>query len=150
MARSLANILINRYKDYEKKEARVGWFPSSQYPEEDGGEYVAMVAVTQEFGDPSKHIPPRPFLRPTIKDESKKWAKIVGQSIRQQMSGDDVLELVGLQMQGDIKEAIGEVTTPALAPLTIKLRQERGNFDTHPLNDTGYMIATLINTVEEK
>ena len=150
MASSLADILIARYAGYEKKETRAGWFPSAQYPAQDGGEHVAAVAMQHEFGNPAERIPPRPFMRPAIANKKQEWAKVVGGAVRQGLDANDTLELVGLHMQGDIKEAIGDVTTPSLSQRTIKARQSRGNFDTKPLNDTGHMIATLTSSVAEK
>ena len=134
-----------------KKQAKIGWFPSAQYPVEDGGNYVAGVALTHEFGSPAQHIPPRPFLRPTIANNKGDWIRTIKGLARQKRTTDeDVLEGVGLQMVGDFKDMIGHINNPKLAASTIAKRKERGNNSVKPLNDTGYMIATLTNTVESK
>ena len=130
-----------------KKQAVVGWFPDSAYP---NGETVASVALKQEFGD-GKRIPPRPFIRPTIASEKGTWGKIVGKLVDDTgFSANDVFESIGLKMVGDIRKTAGLVTSPPLAAYTIAKRNERGNSNEQPLNDTGYMLASLTNTVKNK
>ena len=134
------------FADLAEKKAAVGWFPSSTYPEDQGGENVASVAFKQEFGD--RIIPARPFMRPTITKQSKHWGVIVSHLIKPDAQAEDVVELIGLRMQGDIREAIVEVTSPALSEFTLEQRQARGNSSEKPLNDTGYMMATLTSVVQ--
>ncbi len=130
-------------KTLTDKKATVGWFPSAVYP---SGVSVALVAAKNEFGD--RITPSRPFIRPTISDKKNEWSKILGHSIRQGRTGEESLELVALKMQGDINNAIIEVTEPELAESTLAARKKRGNSSDKPLNDTGYMMATLTGTVE--
>ena len=143
------------FADLAEKKAAVGWFPSSVYPVDpegflgkyqSGGAPVAAVAFLQEFG--SKKIPARPFMRPTITKQSKHWGVIVSHLIKPDAQAEDVVELIGLRMQGDIREAIVEVTSPALSEFTLEQRQARGNSSEKPLNDTGYMMATLTSVVQ--
>ena len=143
------------FADLSAKKAAVGWFPSSVYPVDperflgkyqSGGAPVAAVAFLQEFG--SKKIPARPFMRPTITKQSKHWGVIVSHLIKPDAQAEDVVELIGLRMQGDIREAIVEVTSPALSEFTLEQRQARGNSSEKPLNDTGYMMATLTSVVQ--
>ena len=169
---------VKLFADLAAKKAAVGWFPSSVYPTEEpvenagdseeltkarkksyerhqagflgkyqsGGAPVAAVAFLQEFG--SKKIPARPFMRPTITKQSKHWGVIVSHLIKPDAQAEDVVELIGLRMQGDIREAIVEVTSPALSEFTLEQRQARGNSSEKPLNDTGYMMATLTSVVQ--
>jgi hypothetical protein len=51
-------------------------------------------------------------------------------------------------MQGDIRQTITEITTPPLSEFTLEQRLERGNSSEKPLNDTGYMLATLTSVVQ--
>ena len=60
---NLSDYLSDLEAGLTSKTVKVGWFPSSVYPD---GETVAFVALQNELGDPAKGIPPRPFIRPTI------------------------------------------------------------------------------------
>ena len=134
------------FADLAEKKAAVGWFPSSTYPEDQGGENVASVAFKQEFGD--RIITARPFMRPTVAKQSKHWGVIVKSMIKPDAQAENVVELIGLRMQGDIRKTITEITTPPLSEFTLERRRERGNNSEKPLNDTGYMMATLTSVVQ--
>ena len=166
------------FADLAAKKAAVGWFPSSVYPIEEpvenagdseeltkarkkayerhqagflgkyqsGGSPVAEVAFLQEFG--SKIIPARPFIRPTVAEQSKHWGVIVKSLIKPDAQAEDVMELIGLRMQGDIRKKITEITDPPLSEFTLEQRRERGNNSEKPLNDTGYMLATLTSVTQ--
>ena len=144
---NLSNYLSDLEAELTSKTVKVGWFPSSVYPD---GETVAFVALQNELGDPAKKIPPRPFIRPTIQAQKDKWVANIGSMIKTGMAAKDVLELTALSMQADIHKAIIDVETPELAKRTLDARKARGNSNESPLNDTGYMLATLIGTVEDK
>lgn len=143
------------FADLAEKKAAVGWFPSSVYPVDpegflgkyqSGGAPVAAVAFLQEFG--SKIIPARPFIRPTVAEQSKHWGVIVKSLIKPDAQAEDVMELIGLRMQGDIRKKITEITDPPLSEFTLEQRRERGNNSEKPLNDTGYMLATLTSVTQ--
>ena len=129
-----------------KKKVKVGWFSSSVYPQT--GESVASVALTQEYGETAKRIPPRPFMRPTIDSKKNAWANQIGNMYKNGASIDSALETTALTMEGDIRSAIIAVKTPVLSKRTIADRLARGNSSEKPLNDTGYMLATLIGITE--
>lgn len=152
-------------------QTKVGWFESAEYPD---GTPVALIAAVQEYGSPGKKIPPRPFLRPTIAAEVPKWKKIIKDGttamLKGKLSPEQVMEGVGLQAQGDFKRTIAKLTTPALADSTIRGRKRKvvgkkgegekrseysakvdaASVSEKPLNDTGYMLATLLTQTEEK
>ena len=145
-------------KNLDGKVGKVGWFEKSKYADKDATP-VAYVAAIQEYGYPSKNIPARPFMRPTIADKQVEWASIVKQGSAQILKGNqtigDVLELLGLKASADVKKTISQITTPPLAEATIAARLARkadkntvGNL-TKPLIDTGIMFNTLTNTVED-
>ena len=142
--------LAKRLAGFQNKVAKVGWFPSAQYPDSEGGLKVAEVAIIQELGAPAANIPARPFLMPTIESEGKKWAENIQKGARAVMRGattaDNVLQIVGAQAAGDIRKAISEVRSPPLAPSTLAKRRSDGYTD-QPLNRTGLMIATCTNVV---
>ena len=58
---------------------RVGFFENSVYP---NGQKVAEVATIQEYGAPSKNIPPRPFMRPTQENHGNEWMQALGMGLR--------------------------------------------------------------------
>lgn len=111
---------------FQNKEAKVGWFPGAEYED---GPPVAYVALIQEKGAPSVSIPPRPFIRPAIKDGSKHWSAILADGVRKKINGQasahDVLVTVGEQAAGDIRKKISEIQEPELSPITVMLRSMR-------------------------
>lgn len=150
MASALFDRLIQMANDLENKQVKVGFFETSVYPT---GQPVAYVAAINEYGCPEKNIPARPFLRPTIANKKGDWAGIVNGLIRQGMDTGimpDVLDSVGLAMAGDIVQAIADVQNPALSDRTLAARRSRGNGSTKPLNDTGYMIASVQSIVDTR
>lgn len=142
--------LAKRLVGFENKVAKVGWFPTAIYPENEGGLHVAEVAIIQELGAPAANIPPRPFIMPTINEKGKEWASSIEKGARAVMRGattvDNVLQIVGAKAAGDIRKTISEVRTPPLAPSTLAKRAADGYTD-QPLNRTGLMIATCTNVV---
>jgi hypothetical protein len=141
----------------DKKVAKVGWFTDAKYEK---GTQVAYVAAIQEYGYPSKNIPPRPFFRPTIATKQNEWSKIIESGSRGVLNGRntvyDVFEGLGQRVAGDVRKTISLITTPPLKPATIAARLNRrangktvGNL-TKPLIDTGHMYGTLINKTENE
>ena len=139
------------------KEARIGWLEGVNY---ESGVPAAYVAVIQEFGSPENNIPPRPFLKPTIDKRKDAWVKLLTQGVkavaRGSYSANEVLEGVGVQVVGDIKKTISEVRSPPLAPSTIAARHSRranggkgGMTLDQPLNDTGFLIASVQSVVAD-
>lgn len=146
-------------KNLSGKVGKVGWFENSSYPEPPNIK-VATVAVIQEYGAPSKNIPPRPFVRPTMIQQQGAWTELASQGAKAILNGtktvDNVMEALGLKAAGDIRKAITQVFSPPLKPATIAARLRKranktvtGNL-TKPLVDTGLMLNTLTNTVEDE
>ena len=144
-------------KQLEDKVGKVGWFEKSKYED---GTPVAYVATIQEYGYPEGNIPPRPFMRPTIAEKQGEWTKIIESGSRAVLNGKaqakDVLEAVGLKAAGDIRKKISTITAPPLSPRTIEARRAKRadkktiGLLTKPLIDTGIMLGTLTNTVEDE
>jgi hypothetical protein len=140
---------------FEHAQARVGWFPTAVY--EQTGESVASIAVKNEFGDPGAHIPPRPFMRPTVNEQRDAWAKIIQDGARQVVKGNiqatDVLDAVGNQAAGDIKKKISSIWSPELSERTVAARAAKyksGKITESlrkPLEDSGYMKTTCTSDV---
>lgn len=128
---------------------RVGWGENTKYPD---GTPVAMVAASNEFGNPAKKVPPRPFLRPAIIANGENWKRQITGGLKMVFSDKltvtEVLDAVGNLVAADIQKAITKVTSPALAKSTIKARlrgEKVGNMTTatNPLEDTGYMRGSV-------
>lgn len=145
-------------EDLEDKQGKVGWFEKSRYDDKKNTP-VAFVAAQNEYGNPEKNIPARPFMRPTIFNQQKEWKRLADQSARKILKGEytvsQALDRIGQQAVGDIKKTISQLWYPPLSPVTIALRLERksdrktiGNLD-KPLIDTGVMYETIINIVED-
>ncbi len=142
-------------KQLDGLEGRVGWFRDAKYPET--GEYVAAIAAQNEYGNPSKNIPARPFMRPTIVEQQNKWLALAARLSQQVLEGKlfahDAMELIVVQAENDVLKKISSIYDPPLSPYTIAKRLQRykdkstvGNLY-KPLVDTGHMIATLTHEV---
>lgn len=127
--------------DADNKSLQVGWLESAKY---DDGTPVAGIAAQNEFGNPKISIPPRPFIRPTIDNESESWAGIADQGAKAIANGkasiNQVLNAIGLKASADIKNSIVNGNFAALSPITIALRKIR--------NDDKYKIGgALVGSV---
>ena len=133
--------------------AEAGWTEASgSY---DNGESVAQIALLQEYG--GNVIPPRPFVRPTVRQFGAQYVRFAQRGIIAAMkkgaSPLPVMAMLAERVAGDLKKAILAVFEPPLAPLTIELRRRRwanaksdngyGNILTKPLIDTGRMINSV-------
>lgn len=128
-------------KQFKKiKGARAGYFRNASYP---NGLEVAENALIQEYG--TERIPPRPFLRKTLKKQ-KEWAKYVKENF--DANGDSpqnlerVAQTVGLMMQTDIQDSIMSNIPPPNAESTIR---KKGSSKT--LIDTGTLRNSVHNEV---
>ncbi len=160
-------------KEFDGMVAQVG---IPQGPTYENGQTVATVAAIQEFGAPGAGIPARPFIIPTAKKERSKWSKIIAGGVKKVIRGKatvfDVLDAVGMQAEADIQAMVASIYSPALSPVTVLLRKWRKNgrtitgktvgqaakaikngedpgSDNKPLNDTGYMIASINHAVNK-
>lgn len=149
--------LMVALKTLDKVKGQVGWFESSKYPD---GTPVAYVAAIHEFGYPPKNIPPRMGLRGMAEERRAYWSKVAEQGAKNVLRGDmtaiDAMELIGGVAEADIRKQIASVTEPALKEATIKARQSRSASKekrtatgAKPLNDTGYLMATVTHIVSE-
>ncbi len=158
--------LLNAIQRLEKKSVAVGWFEKSHY---DDGTQVATVAAQNEFGNPNKNIPARPFMRPTLIKDKKKWEKLTTDGAKKILKGeltiDNVLNFLGQQVTKDIKDTISKIYHPALAERTILARIERSSklsrikgpiksatlgSVTKPLIDTGVMFNTITHELRDE
>ena len=146
-------------KNLSGKVGKVGWFEKSRYDDKNRTP-VAYVAAIHEYGYPPGNIPPRPFIRPTIMKQESIWRKVAETGSKQIIKGvatiDQVMQSIGLKASGDIKKTISRLITPPLSQKTIYARLHRKSNKkkvgllTKPLIDTGVMLGTLTNIVENE
>lgn len=146
-------------KGLDGAQGRVGWFPSAKY---EGGQPVAGVAYVQEFGSPSRGIPPRLGMRLTATEKRQQWAKTAEQVSRAAAQGKiepgRVMEAVALAAEGHVRETITKVQSPPLKQATIDARKRRlanGGAGAQatiakPLVDTAILLNTLTSETEKK
>lgn len=142
--------------DVNASTLKVGWGENQKY---DDGTPVAVVAAQNEFGNAAKNIPPRSFMRTSVIEKGDEWKATAGQLFKgvfsETQTAQNVFEIMGLKVSGDIREKIASITSPALKESTIKARirgRKVGNMGTatKPLVDTGYMLNSLTSEVSAK
>jgi hypothetical protein len=158
--------LIQAIKHLEDKSVKVGWFEKSEYA---NGTKVALVAAQNEYGNPRKRIPARPFMRPTVMEYQNQWKKLVEDGSKKVIKGslnlNQVLDLLGFSAESDIKKTIKKIYYPALAEKTVlnrinrnkNLSSKKGRLSeqnignvTKPLIDTGIMFNTITHEVSNE
>jgi hypothetical protein len=98
-----------------------------------------MIAAIQEFGAPSRGIPPRPFFRNMIKAKSGEWPKAIAALLKaNNYDARRTLMLTGEAIAGQLRQSIVDTNSPPLKPATIK----RKGF-AKPLIDTSVMINSI-------
>ena len=121
---------------------KVGFLSGATYPD---GTPVALVAAVQNFGAPSRGIPPRPFLDQVKAAHENEWPVQLAKLIE---AGDDPVTALGKMgeiMKGQIQQSIRDTDSPPLKPATVR----RKGFD-KPLIDTGHMLNSVDYAVEER
>lgn len=117
----------------------VGFLEGATYAD---GTSVAEVATFQEYG--TRSIPPRPFMRNTIKEHGGEWAGNAAQLLRENnLDLSIVAPLMGELIKGQIQQSIVEFTDPPNAPSTIRKK----GFN-KPLIDTGHMLRSVDYNVD--
>lgn len=100
---------------------KVGFLSRSRYPD---GKSVAMIAAIQNFGAPSRGIPPRPFFTKMVKKESGGWPKLIaGQLVANDYDVVTTMTQVGYVLQGQLRLSIQELVDPPLSPVSLLLRE---------------------------
>lgn len=139
----------------DKMQARVGWMESARYAD---GSPVAGIAVVQEYGSEKMGIPPRSFMRSTQAEKKGDWDKTMKSGFSAVMRGTrtsaKLMEAMGVLASGDVRKKITQIFTPPLATSTLKSRARRASgkakiISVKPLNDSGYMLATLTHVITE-
>ena len=154
--------LDNIAKALQPGTVKIGWFPSARYDDEKSTP-VAAVAAQNEYGNPTKNIPARPFIRPAIAHNQKKWQDIGQRGLKAVLAKKStvtaVLDMIGIAAVGDVQHSISLVYSPPLKRATIEARLARRTHKgrltrnqaagiSKPLIDTGHMQATVSYEVE--
>lgn len=140
MSDKIIDFLNRVANELGNKQVRIGFVEGETYPD---GTSVASVAAQNEYGDPSKRIPARPFFRNAISNNQDAWKDTISRGIRAGAPVDQVLEVVGALAASDVYVSITQLMDPALSARTIRERQERGNMSTKPLEDTKVMLNSI-------
>lgn len=113
--------ITNALKELSGLQGKVGWFESAKY---ENGTPVAYVMMLNEVGHGK--TPPRPVMRPTAAENTKKWGETAVGAARQVvagvLSGTGAMDIITTQAEGDVSKTIADLTSPALSPVTIELR----------------------------
>lgn len=126
------------------KEVRVGFLENATYPD---GKSVALVAAVNEFGAPSRGIPPRPFFRGMIAQHHAEW----GPGLAALLKANDydaakALDIAGAGIAGQLSQAIVDYNAgPKLADSTIA----RKGFSKQ-LIDSSHMLNSVDHEVVKK
>ena len=141
LAKKLAEIAK---KIDKKRELRVGFLEGATYPDEKGTP-VAMVAWWLNFG--TKTAPPRPFFTNMVKSKSDKWGDSLANILAQNnFDIDDALMKMGEGISDQLRQAIVDLDTPALSPITLMIRKMRIE-DPH-LEVTGSVVGEAARRVK--
>lgn len=120
----------------------VGFLRGATYPD---GTPVALVAATNEFGVAAHNQPPRPFFRLMVANDSPGWPAAIATNMKAlDYDAKKTLDRMGQGIKGQIQDSIQALTSPPLAPSTVK----RKGFD-KPLVDTGHMASSIDYRVED-
>lgn len=74
-------------------------------------------------------IPPTHFMEKCQEENKEKWRKLIQQAWQSVLLGnitpDKAMEMIGMQIEGDIAKAIADVNSPPLKENTIKLKRSQ-------------------------
>jgi len=130
---------------------KVGFLAESTYPD---GKPVAMIAAIQDYGAPSRGIPPRPFFRNMVAAKKAEWPGAIKDLLK--ANGYDALRTLqqtGDAIAGQLRESIINTNSPPLAASTLRRRGvapgtkydpgKPETFGAKPLVDTGHMLNSI-------
>lgn len=134
----------------QSRTLRVGFLSGGTYP---SGVSVPMVAAIQNFGAPSRGIPPRPFFSNMVVKRSPSWPKGIATQLK--ANGNDVdsaLAVTGDVIRYQLQAEIRETNSPPLAESTLRRRgytggpynpKDSSTFGAKPLIDSGNMLNSI-------
>lgn len=134
------------------QKVRIGIFENATT---DDGKLIAEYATYNEFG--TEHIPPRPFMRLTIKGHQQDWLNTFkgmmnGQNPEDPLAVERALTMVGVQAVGHIQDTIDSNVPPPNAESTRRRKRKViTGADNRPMKDSSgevmtHIPGTLVNT----
>lgn len=119
----------------------VGFLSDATYPD---GTPVALVAAVNEYGAPSRNIPPRPFFRTMVTEKSPEWPDAIADLLKTtDYDAEKTMMQVGEGIKGQLMQSIIDTNSPALAEATI---ERKGS--SKPLIASGHMLQSVDFKVE--
>lgn len=129
----------------------VGWLGSQSHLGHGGGKRsitMAELAAIHYHGAPSKNIPKRDVITPTLEQNQQKYLGFIERSIPALIEGSVELrsmwEYLGMEGQADIQK---QMVTARLAPLHPRTIKRKGS--SRPLIDTGQLRQGVTYIVSE-
>ena len=129
---------------------KVGFLAGATYPD---GTPVALVAAVQEYGAPSRNIPPRPYFRNMIAAKKAEWPKSIATNLKaNDYDAFQTLLETGEAVSGQLRKSIIDTNSPPLSPVTLARRgytggpynpKDSATFGAKPLVDTGVMLNSV-------
>ncbi|MGI4851701.1 MAG: hypothetical protein ACRYGR_07145 [Janthinobacterium lividum] len=174
ITKDMAANVLRRVRDLTNKRVLIG-IPQSADARDDGSPVGnAVRGYINEFGDPERNIPARPFLIPgvaAVQDKSIARLKKAGEAAL--LGGDPQPEMMkaGLGAQGSVKSIIEAGIAPALSERTLRGRiasRKTGHVGSEqelknraaglapstdlskPLIDTGELLNSILYVIEDK
>lgn len=133
--------LAAKYAKHGK--VRAGFVEGATYPD---GTSVATVAAIVNFGAPGAKIPPRPFFSNYVRADSPSWGGLLAGYLRKTDGDvDRSLGLMGVYIAGGIRQAIVDMNSPPLSPITLMLRKMKD--DDASLTVTGATVGEAARRV---
>ena len=113
-------------------------FPKEGKKTHEGGQSLALIASSNEFGTADGRIPERSFMRSTADEKRKEVNSIIDDGlnkiIKQKMTVLGLLEKIGVFGKGATQKKITDLSSPPNKSGTIN---KKGS--SNPLVDTGFM-----------
>ncbi|MEM7696738.1 MAG: hypothetical protein AAF318_20020 [Pseudomonadota bacterium] len=102
----------------------------------------AEEAIINEFGSARGHVPERPFMRFTMRENRglyrRRMRKAAEKILKGELTIDMALERLGREVEDDIKDMIRALATPPNSPATVDTKGS-----SNPLIDDGTMLAAV-------
>lgn len=115
----------------------------------------AVIGYVQEFGDPAKNIPARPFLVPGVASKQDEYAKRFKKAAQDALNGNldavaKQMNAVGSAAAAAVQAKITDGPFAPLSPVTLARRRTKGRTDEKPLMDTGQLNASVKYVIRER
>lgn len=138
--------LLERIAALGEPKVYIG-IPSSNNARQ-GASNNATIAAVHEMGAPSRGIPARPFLIPTMERNAEKYTTLMAQGFRNALQDKEkaaeVYEKIGLVASSDVKDYI---VSGQFVPLKQSTIDRKGS--SKPLLDTGEMRNSISYEVKK-